>query len=410
MDKLIFEMMEAQKGIDNSPLPVMRGKIQPRSLVERHADDELKNFEISKLNANLTSKISPHVLPVLPTFTVASPITHGIAPSLINLKEIYLKEAIERVNTIQSGRVLFVETIKPAYRFTATLLCVCDTNADVMMLNLYNYFLPDEDPQKVFPSGTYLAIMEPYLRFAKNNPSKPTIIRTDNPQTIVVFDSRQAWDEARTAKVRSEEFCLEGNKYFGNNKFHQAIRAYSKGLEIDSESIRILSNRAQAFMNINCWHEALDDIDKVLILDFKHEKCRRRLCTVLLYLQRPQEALETIDQLISEMVDIHSEVLGSTPQKPETKAVLTSKVKSTPLNELESLRNDILRAIREQENGDYDIVLMMEMSKKNECEISRKHMNYKSPCIVIKETANCGRGVRCFCDTCDSSFYAYHVF
>jgi hypothetical protein len=167
----------------------MQGSLTPRYALAAHVDDELdKYYETSKRGAGTR----------ITTNTMAAPLTHGIAPvDLTDLREISLRQAIERVNAIQSDCILFVKTWKPAYRVDATALCVEDSNGDVMMLNLYYYVRLDEDPQLIFPCGTYLAILQPYLRFALDNPTQPIMIRTDNPQTIVVFDNEVAWNAAR---------------------------------------------------------------------------------------------------------------------------------------------------------------------------------------------------------------------
>ena len=59
----------------------------------------------------------------------------------------------------------------------ATSLLVVDDNNDSMFLNVYNYVLQEEDSQDVFPPDTYLAILEPYLRFARDDPTLSVNIR-----------------------------------------------------------------------------------------------------------------------------------------------------------------------------------------------------------------------------------------
>lgn len=116
-------------------------------------------------------------------------ITHGISPSIIDLQPNTIKEAIRRVNITHTGQVLFVKTFRKASRVVGTTLLVEDSNNDLIALNLYNCVSPVENPQLVFSCGTYIAVLEPYLRFAQVNPDKIIIPRTDIPQRIIVYES-----------------------------------------------------------------------------------------------------------------------------------------------------------------------------------------------------------------------------
>jgi tetratricopeptide (TPR) repeat protein len=297
----------------NKPqLPVMPGTFMPRYGLAAHVDQQLRECDVvNKASVGGQVKLAQ---------TLAAPITHGIAPPLDGLKEISLRHAIKYVNSIQTGCVLFVKTWKEAYRLVATALCVEDDNGDAIMLNLYNYVRPEEDPQLMFPRGTYLAVKEPYLRFSMDDPKLAAVIRTDNPQSIVVFDDERAWNAARgrmptsAAKLvegavpdaaataaKVEAYCEHGNKHFAQKRFRQALKAYSAGLLLDPCHVRCLSNRSQTFLCISSWQQALDDADAVLALELSHRKCRYRRSVALLCLQRPIDALLEIDSILSDL-------------------------------------------------------------------------------------------------------------
>jgi tetratricopeptide (TPR) repeat protein len=284
----------------------MPGTIVPRYFLSAHVDAELRKYAANKANVKDGQ--------VLIKNTLAAPITHGVAPALEGLKEISLQHAIKYVNSIQTGCVLFVKTWKEAHRLVATPLCVEDSNGDAIMLNLYNYVRPEEDPQLIFPCGTYLAIMEPYLRFALDDPKQAAMIRSDNPQNIVVFDDERAWNAARGKKTaatttlsteavaaRVEAYCEQGNKHFSQKRFRLALKAYSAGLLLDPFNVRILSNRSQTFLSMSSWQQALEDADAVLALELSHTKCRFRRCVSLLCLQRPNDALLELDSILSDL-------------------------------------------------------------------------------------------------------------
>jgi len=62
------------------------------------------------------------------------------------------------------------------------------------------------------------------------------------------------------------------NRQFVSKHFLAAIESYSQGLELDPNSVELLSNRAAAFLKIKCYQRALEDATKVLELDASHVK------------------------------------------------------------------------------------------------------------------------------------------
>jgi hypothetical protein len=178
-DSKIARLMQNGREIDSKPpLPIMAGPIVPPHILIAHVEQEVIKLEAGRNNKTQLQTLT----------TILAPITHGIAPHLTSLHPITIKEAIMRVNTIQTGRVLYVKTVNKSYRIVGTSLLVEDANNDLIILTVYNFVHPEEDPQLVFPCGTHIAILEPYLRFAQDNPNMPVGIRTDNPQTIIIFD------------------------------------------------------------------------------------------------------------------------------------------------------------------------------------------------------------------------------
>lgn len=178
-DSKFARLMQNGCEIDSkSPLPIMAGSIVPPQILIAHVEQEVMKWEAGRNNKTQLQTLT----------TILAPITHGIAPHLTSLHPITIKEAILRVNTIQTGRVLYVKTVRKAYRIVGTSLLVEDANNDLIILTVYNLVNSEEDPQLFFPCGTYIAILEPYLRFAQDNPNMPVGIRTDNPQTITIFD------------------------------------------------------------------------------------------------------------------------------------------------------------------------------------------------------------------------------
>ena len=318
-------------------------------------------------------------------------ITHGVAPpSMKGLIPILLGEAVTRVNMIHTGRVLFVTSVGTAYRTVGVTLLVEDRSADRMLLQLYNYVRAKDRPFDIFPKGTRLAVLEPYLRFPLDSPENPVCMRCDNPQHIRVLTARQ-WERAMDGRLcredddddenignlRAEDLRLRGNREFSAGRLNTAIQVYSlalKAIELERTSnegdgtlaARVLNNRAQCYAKQERWALALADSATALELDASYVKCVWRRAQALLMLQRPLEAREAA---ASALLDKETDIA--------------------------QLRNDVERAIREQQHGEYDWAALRQEAAGplSEGILSRRHSDYEHPEIAVKQTETKGRGV-----------------
>lgn len=367
------------------PLPIMAGLIEPPHVLVAMTEQELIQYHQRESGTNKKSQ-------TIQTITLLAPITHGIAPSFIDLQPITIQEAIMHVNTIHTGRVLFVKTIRKSFRKVGTALLVEDSNDDLIMLYVYNFVSPEENPQLVFPCGTFIAILEPYLRFSMDNPKLPVMIRTDNPQSIIIFESDKEWFLAKrgifqeykltitafNAESEADTMCVQGNKLYAKGEYKLALKYYNKGLQLFPCSVRILSNRAAAHMSMESWSLALQNVEAVLIIDPSHIKCLYRRASIFLNLQQPTLAKKVLDSLIQDLVS------------NKTSDCFADNIK------FEATSRDIQIAIREQ-RGVYDLkTMMIESNHKHEGpskKLSRKHMDYTNSHIEMKHIKGKGNGM-----------------
>lgn len=249
-----------------------------------------------------------------------APLTHGPAPLLASCRPIKLAEAVQRMNVIQQERVVYVRTSGECTRIVGCSLLLEDPDdvAVAITLQFYSYVMPEENHRMVFPPGTYLAVMEPYVRHMRDDKSLPTGLRCDNPQHIVVFDDAEAWRRAKSGDFSgpsthirrllsqgkpgevSKQLCDEGNALFTKQKYAKAIDYYSEGLSaaVNAEQrTRCQANRATAYAKLEQWVKAIDDARGVLAVDPTHRKMHYRLAEALLMAQRPAEALAAVDAL-----------------------------------------------------------------------------------------------------------------
>jgi hypothetical protein len=172
------------KSTQRGPLPVMRGSLSPEYgmlTVQHESSAQERNHE--------EKDIEEGTMFVTRQYKLAT-ITHGLSPSRMKgLIPIVLVETVTRWNMIHTGCVLFVTSVGTAYHTVDVTLLVEDRLADRMLLQLYNYDRAKDRPFDIFPKGTRLAVLEPYLRFPLDNPENPVCMRCDNPQHVRVLSA-----------------------------------------------------------------------------------------------------------------------------------------------------------------------------------------------------------------------------
>ena len=277
--------------LERGALPVMRARLQDRMSIARgHVFEAANASELRKPAGGCIMRN-----------TMLAPITHGIAPPIEALSPILLAEAITAVNKIHTGRVMYLKSVGTAFRLVAVSVLAEDASGDRMVLQLYNYVRADEDPREIFPPGTRLAMLEPYLRFPRDDPANPVCMRCDNPQAVRVFPAEPSlllraqrgefWEEPS-----ADALCEQGNRHFAAGRFEKAARLYTDAVRSASIegapaiTTRAMANRAACYLRQNCWGAALQDASDVLAWDAQHKKAAFRKAEALLLLQRPEEA------------------------------------------------------------------------------------------------------------------------
>ncbi|CAG8802867.1 15320_t:CDS:1, partial [Racocetra fulgida] len=219
-----------------------------------------------------------------------------------------------RVNEENYGKFLVCRVIARCMKINALLTIVEDPEGDVERLALYNFSpksttqekgpmkpLSVDQASKYLPIGTQIIIANPSYQIAGDG---NTIIYSDNPNdVIIVVDSNVQLPDAAWATNRPKERCTNfedrksvdefrcrGNDYFISSDFMAAIREYSGGTAL-------LANRAEAYLRLQQFKKALDDVEVVLRLEPGHLKAAFRKGKALCGLKRYQEAIIVLRDL-----------------------------------------------------------------------------------------------------------------
>ncbi|KAF2708858.1 TPR-like protein [Pleomassaria siparia CBS 279.74] len=120
------------------------------------------------------------------------------------------------------------------------------------------------------------------------------------PQTAKYAASTQeaaATQPAVPPTVDAESYKTAGNKFFKLKDYAQAIKEYSKAIDMDPTNATYYSNRAAALMSAHRFAEALEDCNKADTLDPHNMKIQLRLGRLYTSLGRPDEALQAFQSI-----------------------------------------------------------------------------------------------------------------
>lgn len=295
----LFQMMERLQSSDQASTPkVYSAELLPPFLTRMGYINVYNNETEKQRNSSVGVTIKHSVRPA---------IEHGPAPPLGELRPILLRDVARRVNHIHSGRVLFVTTTYSAYTTIGTSVLVEDDVGDTMMLSLYNYLPEDETEAERLPVGTHLAVLSPYMKNAKDDPSLTLMLRCDNPQCIIHFDTREQWTAAKAKRDTPPERCQpenlkqDGNEAFAERLYFSASRYYERALRHEGitakDRISCLANLSEVALRRGQWELAETYASKVLAIDPDHVKAKYRLARARVPLGGASESLALATQL-----------------------------------------------------------------------------------------------------------------
>jgi hypothetical protein len=148
--------------------------------------------------------------------------------------------------------------------------------------------------------GLVVAIKNPALTLCGSS-WEPTLRCGHESNFVPIFDISDpllADTPWFVAPCRSSfDWNTRGNDHFTKREFRSAIAAYTRGLALNGGKrvpalVDLLTNRANALLNLGRWRAALDDTNAVLALEGAHRKCVMRRALALSGLRRYREALD----------------------------------------------------------------------------------------------------------------------
>lgn len=96
------------------------------------------------------------------------------------------------------------------------------------------------------------------------------------------------------SKVQAKQKKDEGNNYFKNKNYPQAIEKYSEAIALDPSDVTFYSNRSACYAALNKWNEATEDGKQCVVCDKSFVKGYFRAALGLQNLNNLEAALDYI--------------------------------------------------------------------------------------------------------------------
>uniref|UniRef100_A0A158R503 E3 ubiquitin-protein ligase CHIP n=1 Tax=Syphacia muris TaxID=451379 RepID=A0A158R503_9BILA len=96
------------------------------------------------------------------------------------------------------------------------------------------------------------------------------------------------------SKQIAEEYKKNGNRFFQQHKYEDAINAYSRAIINNPENPTYFTNRALCFMQMMQWDRVIDDCRKALEMDRKNVKANYYLGRACLQTGQCEEAVKVL--------------------------------------------------------------------------------------------------------------------
>ncbi|GAA6053470.1 hypothetical protein JCM3770_005179 [Rhodotorula araucariae] len=200
---------------------------------------------------------------------------HSSDKPLDQLKPIRIKEM--QVTQVHKGRYLLCRIVSLPTRMVGVTFIVEDQDGRVETCSIYNLNLlgvsigPDLDA--LFPPGAVLTVREP--TYKPNQYNTCHVIRIDSPTDFEMLLPTHPLAKGARWSTKAPvvplpapyDFKALGNRYFGDKKDLNAVKAYTDGLAAKddaAERLVLFLNRAQAHLRLGNYASAYRDTSAVL--------------------------------------------------------------------------------------------------------------------------------------------------
>ena len=193
---------------------------------------------------------------------------------------------------VNRERIVYAKIIVEVAIWASIHTVIEDESKDGGSCKLCVYNVPEENRYQ-FDKGTKLAILNPYY---KKRINVINFMRIDNPMEIIVIQAPGGLgDTPSLLPIQHKEL---GNKLVREERFAEALEAYTHAIMGDRREPIFYSNRSLCHTRLGQFEAAMSDAMTASEMNLDESKFKYRACMALSGLGDHQKSVEILEQLV----------------------------------------------------------------------------------------------------------------
>ena len=261
-----------------------------------------KNFLLERISDKVDTSISSFLVKetVQDTQSACKVITPVDFERLEQMKIIELEPG-----KIHSNKCIKATLIDDGFKITAYHTVIEDIHGQCAKLCIYHI-----TPLllKSLKKGVKIALANPHYKLGEKDGYY--YIRMESPQEVIIIKDKmkEKVSNKKDDKLNksSDDYRIEGNKFFASAQYSEAIACYTCAIDRDASNPVYAGNRAQCYLKLKLYEEALLDSEAAVKLDPNTDKHQYRLAMAWSGLGDHEKSCEILKNLKKENSDVKS--------------------------------------------------------------------------------------------------------
>ena len=226
--------------------------------------------------------------------TTFDPLSAGKVISIIDFYSLQKMKIIELIpGKFHTNKVVFAALIDNGFVMTAYHTIIEDSYGQCAKLCIYNI---TSNLLQSMKKGAKIAIANPYYK--KGDADSLYYIRVESPDEVLVITQEPSCNKDNLNLTKTpDDHKTEGNKYFKDNKYKEAIQCYTRAVNGNKSNPIYYSNRAICYTKLGQFEEALLDAERAAQLDANSSKFQYRIAMAWSGLGDHEKSCEILDKI-----------------------------------------------------------------------------------------------------------------
>ena len=155
---------------------------------------------------------------------------------------------------------------------------------------------------KSLKKGVKIALANPHYKLGDLD--EHYFIRMESPEEVIVMQEKKQGSILDQVYKSSEDYRIEGNKFFTSAQYSEAIACYTCAIDREASNPVYVGNRAQCYLKLKLYEEALLDSEAAVKLDPNTDKHQFRLAMAWSGLGDHEKSCEILKNLDAENYNV----------------------------------------------------------------------------------------------------------